>query len=210
MGRARPGLTARESACTCSDDAVRRGLLVAKPAQLAHSPKSRRPTSPTARAWSAPQLRSFPQHTKGHRHHAAFWLAANTGLRRSELLALRWSDLDLDDGRLSMNGGLVSVAYELHETHGKTRSSRRCIDLDRPTVVHLRRWQRCRLREHAGAASADAYLFAAPDGSLCIRRCSATRSADLSRAPVSHTSASTTCATRTPRCSSRRESRSRS
>jgi integrase len=146
------------------DDATRRGLLLANPAQLAHSPKARRLTSSAARAWNAQQLHAFLQHAKDHRHHAALWLAANTGVRRSELLALRWGDVDLDDARLSVNGGLVSVAYELHETRGKTRGSRRCIDLDRRTVDVLRRWRRTRLREDPNATDVDAYLFATPDG----------------------------------------------
>lgn len=161
------------------DDAARRGLLVANPAQLAHSPKARRLTSQVSRAWNAQQLQEFLRHTKGHRHHTAIWLAANTGMRRSELLALRWGDVYLDQARLSVNGGLVSVAYELHETRGKTRSSRRCIDLDRPTVEHLRRWQQCRVREHAEAASADAYCLRRPTANLCIRSCSATPSGVL-------------------------------
>jgi integrase len=146
------------------DDAARRGLLVSNPAQLAHSPKARRLTSAVSRAWNAQQLQAFLQHTKEHRHHPAIWLAANTGLRRSELLALRWGDLDLDEARLSVNGGLVSVAYKLHETRGKTRTSRRCIDLDRRTIDHLRRWQRARLREDVDATMADAYLFATETG----------------------------------------------
>jgi integrase len=45
----------------------------------------------------------------------AFWLAANTGMRRGELLGLRWKDLDLTAGHLSISPSLVSVAYKLHE-----------------------------------------------------------------------------------------------
>jgi integrase len=63
----------------------------------------------------------------------AFWLAANTGMRRSELLGLRWGDVDLESSRLGVNRALVSVAYELHDSPGKTRSSRRSVDLDART-----------------------------------------------------------------------------
>jgi hypothetical protein len=60
----------------------------------------------------------------GHHRHAA-----------QRVLGLRWHDVDLDVLRLSVNRGLVSVAYELHETVGKTRHSRRTID--RLKVAHL-------------------------------------------------------------------------
>ncbi len=64
----------------------------------------------------------------------AFWLAANTGVRRSELLGLKWGDIDFDKNTVSINRGLVAVGYELHESRGKTANSRRSIDLDSPTV----------------------------------------------------------------------------
>ena len=37
-------------------------------------------------------------------------LAASSGARRGELLALRWSDFDLDRGRLSIERGIVLSA----------------------------------------------------------------------------------------------------
>jgi integrase len=64
----------------------------------------------------------------------AFWLAANTGMRRSELLGLRWTDIDLDKATVSINRGLVAIGYELTESRGKTANRRRSIDLDPATV----------------------------------------------------------------------------
>ena len=40
-----------------------------------------------------------------------------------------------------MDRSLISVAYELHETRGKTPNSRRWIDLDTVTVLVLDRWR---------------------------------------------------------------------
>jgi integrase len=61
---------------------------------------------------------------------------------------------------LSINRGLVAVGYELHESPGKTRNSRRRIDLD-PTTVRVltawRAWQHVE-REAVGAADPD-YIF---------------------------------------------------
>ena len=79
-------------------------------------------------------------------------------MRRGELLGLRWGDIDLDSKRLSVNCALVSVAYELHESRGKTRTARRSIDLDTRTVELLRSSRRV-------GADEDSYVFSHDDGS---------------------------------------------
>jgi integrase len=63
-------------------------------------------------------------------------LAASSGARRGELLALRWSDVDLDRGRLSIERGIVRVGDDLIEQGTKTHQSRR-ISLDAGTVAAL-------------------------------------------------------------------------
>ena len=63
-------------------------------------------------------------------------LAASSGARRGELLALRWSDVDLDRGRLSIERGVVRVGDDLIEQGTKTHQSRR-ISLDAGTVAAL-------------------------------------------------------------------------
>lgn len=59
-----------------------------------------------------------------------------TGMRRAEILGLRWRDLDLDSGRLSVRQTLVSVGYEIVKSTPKTRQAR-TIDLDPATVRRL-------------------------------------------------------------------------
>jgi integrase len=68
--------------------------------------------------WTATQLNQFLTGTSDHRHHTALWVTANTGMRRGEILGLRWGDVDLDQGLLCVTRSLVSVGYELHETRG--------------------------------------------------------------------------------------------
>ena len=63
-------------------------------------------------------------------------LAASSGARRGELLALRWSDIDLDHGTLSIERGLVRVGDGLIEQGTKTHQSRR-ISLDSGTIAAL-------------------------------------------------------------------------
>ena len=64
-------------------------------------------------------------------------LAASSGARRGELLALRWSDIDLDRGTLSIERGIVRVGDDLVEQGTKTHQSRR-ISLDSGTITALR------------------------------------------------------------------------
>lgn len=149
------------------DDALRRGLVTTNAAAIAHAPKRRPLGSAVSRAWNAVQLRAFLDSIVDSRFHAVLWLAANTGMRRGELLGLRWGDVDLASGRLSVNRALVSVGYELHETRGKTRTARRCIDLDERTVEFLEEWRHRRQGEDPcfDPSDDDAHVFARPDGS---------------------------------------------
>ena len=144
-------------------DATRKGRVVRNVANDAEAPKRRRPKR-LVRAWTAEQLTAFLVAARQQRLFAAFWLAAATGMRRSELLALRWEDLDADAGWLSVHRALVSVAYELHESSGKTSSARRCLDLAPITVAILRDWRRRLALALDRELTGGDYLFPAPDG----------------------------------------------
>jgi integrase len=62
-------------------------------------------------------------------------------MRRNEVIGLKWPDVDLDKRRLCVNRGLLSVGYEVHQTRGKTKTSRRTIDLDGTTMAVLTGWR---------------------------------------------------------------------
>ena len=51
------------------------------------------------------------------------WAAAATGARRSELLALRWSDIDEASGRMTISRGLVNGPNGLVVKDTKTHGS---------------------------------------------------------------------------------------
>jgi integrase len=146
-------------------DAVRRGLVGRNVAVAARAPRLRSIPKVEQHAWTAGQLRTFLRNAAGHRLFPALWLSAMTGLRRSELLGLRWEDLDLDKARLSVNRGLLAIGYELHESRGKTANARRCIDLDATTVSVLRAWQALQSAEYAAVGVDDpGWVFTTPDG----------------------------------------------
>lgn len=68
----------------------------------------------------------------------AVWrLIATTGLRRGEVLGLRWRDVDLVDGTVTVTQTRVSDGHRTHTTTPKTRAGRRTIAIDSGTVVGL-------------------------------------------------------------------------
>jgi integrase len=131
------------------NDAVTRGVVNRNVALVAHAPKLKAIPKVEAQAWTDQQLQAFLRAAAGHRLFPALWLSAATGMRRSELLGLRWDDIDLAKATVSINRGLVAVAYVLHESRGKTRHSRRPIDLDLTTVEVLTAWRAWQNAEQA-------------------------------------------------------------
>ncbi|GMU79846.1 MAG: hypothetical protein AMXMBFR46_26350 [Acidimicrobiia bacterium] len=146
-------------------DAVRRGLVTRNVALLANAPKLRSIPKVEQLAWTLPELRAFLRAAAGHRLFPALWLTAMTGMRRNELLGLRWTDLDTTHARLSINRGLVAVGYALHETRGKTRNSRRCINLDATTLAVRDGWRALQAAERTAVGIGDpGWMFTGRDG----------------------------------------------
>ena len=147
------------------DHALRRGLVSRNVALAASAPKLRAIPKPEQKTWTADELQAFLRAAAGHRLFPALWLSANTGMRRSELLGLKWSDLDVAKKRLSINRGLVAVGYELHESRGKTNNSRRCIDLDQTTLAVLAGWRTLQAAEFAAVGIDDpGWMFTSASG----------------------------------------------
>lgn len=75
-------------------EAVERGRLPRNPVSLTQPP--RRDRSYRKQSWTLDEARRFLAGVSGHRLYAAFHLGLVTGLRRGELLGLRWVDVELD------------------------------------------------------------------------------------------------------------------
>ena len=128
-------------------DAERKGSVIRNVAALADPPKLSSATKHPMRVRDAEQLRAFLDGIGAHRLYPAYYLAANTGMRRGEVLGLRWRDVDLDARRLSVHQAVISVAYALQIADVKTGTSRRTIDLDPRTIAVLRSWRKQQLEE---------------------------------------------------------------
>jgi integrase len=118
-------------------DAVDAGMIPNNPADRARPPKPKVGPQTEMRCWNAEQLAKFLVHVDGHRLQAAFHLAAMTGMRRGEVLGLRWQDIDFEASRLAIRHTLVSVGYRLQDSTPKTHQAR-VVDLDGGTLDLLR------------------------------------------------------------------------
>lgn len=129
-------------------DAERKGLVTRNVARLANPPSltTARSKGPEMRVWSPDELTSFLASIEGNRNEALFRLLAMTGMRRGEVVALRWSDVDLAHHRLTVNQSASVIRGEEVVDTPKTRRSRRVIDLD-PDTVTLLKQHRARQRE---------------------------------------------------------------
>jgi integrase len=76
------------------------------------------------------QARKLMKHVRGHRLEVLLTMAVVTGMRRGELLALRWSDIDFERQRLLVLHSVDFLAgYGYVEGKPKTAAGKRVIDL---------------------------------------------------------------------------------
>ncbi|MBS1848304.1 MAG: Arm DNA-binding domain-containing protein [Actinobacteria bacterium] len=131
-------------------DARDAGLVASNVAERAKPPRPRAMAPTELRFWTPAELRTFLDLVREHRLVAAWHVSAMTGMRRGEVLGLRWADVDLDAARIHVRQALVSVANELVMSTPKTHRAR-VIDRDAGTVNQLRRHRDERQTQTPGA-----------------------------------------------------------
>lgn len=99
-------------------------------------PKVRRVEMTTIAAGDQP--RRFLEAAKGERLEALLVLAITTGMRRGELLALRWKDVDLDRGALAVTGSLQGESRATLSIASPKSGKSRSVALGTVAVTALR------------------------------------------------------------------------
>ncbi|MEZ5265917.1 MAG: site-specific integrase [Acidimicrobiales bacterium] len=128
------------------EQAVRWGWLAANPASRCSPPRV--PSANLALPAPGDVAKLFAMAQQRDPELALFvMVAAATGARRSEVIALRWLDLDLEAGAVTIGRGVVLGPDGLVEKDTKTHATRR-ISLD-PTTVEQLRLHRRRVDERA-------------------------------------------------------------
>jgi integrase len=117
--------------------AARWDLIARNPADAAKAP---RPAPAEMRPLSAEEVRRLLEAAHGDRLEALYVLGVTTGMRRGELLGLKWTDVDLENTRLSIRRALTRTdnGKYIALTEPKTKGSRRIVKLTQRAVEALR------------------------------------------------------------------------
>ena len=143
------------------EEALDDGLIASNPSNRAHRLGH---SKSTVRCWSPEELRSFLAAVEDEPDYPLWRLAASTGMRRGEMLGLRWGDFDLVRGTVSVQRQLVRNGDSVGFGHPKTAAGRRTVCLDAVTLDALAaHWQR-RVSFAAPCALAPDLVFCKPDG----------------------------------------------
>jgi len=103
------------------------------------TPKQNEPYSPN-------QIRVLLEEFSKHRLYALFRLAVYSGARKGELLALQWSDLDIESMKLTISKNRIYInGANLVQNSTKGGEGRRTIPLDPETIEILRDHRRKQL-----------------------------------------------------------------
>ena len=135
-------------------DGVRWGYLQRNPAQMAVKPRQPNVGTSGATTWTAAEVRSFLSAVEGERLQALWRVAVTTGLRRGELLGLRWVDVDLRGRRIAVRQTVTSVGSQVIFGEPKTKRGKRNVALDSQTVVAISAWRQLQQAERESWGSA--------------------------------------------------------
>ncbi|HUZ34140.1 MAG TPA: site-specific integrase [Xanthobacteraceae bacterium] len=124
--------------------AVRLGVLFKNPARQVKPP---RPSSREIKILDKNEIAGLIKEAKKVGLYVPVLVAVTTGMRRGELLALRWSDIDLKAASLTVNQSLERIKGKFEFKSPKTKTSRRTITLPAITVEALRRHYKVQLEE---------------------------------------------------------------
>jgi integrase len=114
--------------------AEREGIITRNVCAATQKPRSRHTPGTT---WTGQEARQFLDQAETDTYAPLWLLALKTGLRRGELLGLRWSDLDLDRGTLTVRQTIGVLAGAPCIKPPKTYAGRRVVKLSVDVIEAL-------------------------------------------------------------------------
>jgi integrase len=131
--------------------AMKWGLVARNAAALADGPRI---PHKAGAFLDASQARQFLEAAQGDRLEALYSVALSLGLRQGEALGLRWQDIDLDRGHLTVANALQRVNGRLGLVEVKTNRSRRTVTLPGSVLAGLKEHRERQLFERRAAGKA--------------------------------------------------------
>ncbi|WP_051585997.1 tyrosine-type recombinase/integrase [Caldanaerobius polysaccharolyticus] len=108
-------------------------------AKLVEAPKWK---APKAKALEVEDLQRFLQAASNYSLYPAIVLEATTGMRRGEVLGLRWEDINFDKGVIYIRQALVEIGGKIRIHPTKTESGARAMPVPQPVLELLREHRR--------------------------------------------------------------------
>jgi integrase len=152
------------------DCAFKWGVITNNPVSPAEPP---RVTRREVAILSPEQINTVIAALRGRYLHPITVIALATGMRRGEIAALRWSDINLDGGKIRVERSLEQTRGRLAFKSPKTASGRRSVSVPASVIAELRdhrhRQQQERLALGHGRAGPEDQVFAGwdRDGNPC-------------------------------------------
>ena len=134
------------------DLAVAQKIIPANPTNSCELPKVEHQEMQTI---PAEQLQAFLQEAKATGVYEMYYIELATGLRRGELLGLKWSDIDWKNGIIKVKRQVARVNGEIVEAPLKTKNSYRAVSISPQAIEVLQEQKR---------KTNDAYVFPSPNG----------------------------------------------
>ncbi|HEY8286899.1 MAG TPA: site-specific integrase, partial [Chloroflexota bacterium] len=151
------------------------------PRNVAEDADAPRSVRPQVEAWNDHEARQFLATAHGDTYGAIWPVALHTGLRKGELLALQWLDVDLERGALNVRRNVVETKAGYVFGEPKTKAGRHTITLPPACVALLRAHRAMRTNPlPIDPAQRDtALIFQSTTGTLIDQRNLTTRFNDL-------------------------------
>lgn len=121
------------------DQAYKNQIIIYNPCDMVTKPQK---VKKEFICWTAEQASTFLAAIKKDRNYIIYLLALTTGMRRSELLGLRWDDVDLKKNLLSVKQVMVRVKGGYKFQDPKTKKSKRTIQISDKVAAALKEWKR--------------------------------------------------------------------
>jgi len=139
------------------------GILAVNPLMHAPRPKARRSVP---RYWSPEQAREFLTLMEGDRTYPVWAFLMCAGLRIGELVALRWSNVDLTEGVVRVVEFSTYLGHDVVASPGKSRDAIRRVDINTALVGVLRAQRAQQVKERLAADSYEesGHVFTRPAG----------------------------------------------
>lgn len=134
------------------DFAVAQKIITENPCKNVSLPKTEHKEMQTI---PADQLQAFLAEAKATGVYEMYYIELATGLRRGELLGLKWQDIDWKNGIIKVRRQVARVDGEIVEAPLKTKNSYRTVSIS-PQAVEVLKIQK--------AKTNDEYVFPSPNG----------------------------------------------